>query len=162
MIRAAACPIWRRVVGEPHERLIAFARAALDGAAHPAVRAAAEACRGRSDWACAVEVARRVQALPYRPDPAGADWVRPPCRTLVEGGDCDCLSVLACALNECLNLRWRLAWLVNRREVLDHVLPQVWIDGAWHWQETTLPGARLGEHPYQAAMRLGGRARVTG
>ena len=34
-------------------------------------------------------------------------------------------------------------------------------DGCW-WVETTLPGARIGEHPYVALERLGGRHRIEG
>lgn len=161
-MRPVVCPIWQRVTGEPFERLVRFARFALDGASHPAVIAAAEACRGRSDLACALEVQRRVQALPYLPDPPDGDWVRPPCRTLVEGGDCDCLAVLACALDEVLRVPWRLGWMRNPRAALDHVAPQVYVGGRWCWQEVTVPGARIGEHPREAVRRLGYRARVEG
>lgn len=32
----------------------------------------------------------------------------------------------------------------------------------WAWSETTIPGARVGEHPYAAVARLGKSTRVTG
>lgn len=137
---------------------------AVEGAAHPAVRREVRALWRRDPVERAAALLARVQELPYHPDPSGfgGDWVRPPCRTLVEGGDCDCLTVLVAALDQAAGLTWRVAWLIQPRASLDHVAAQVFVARAWQWQETSVRGALLGESPHDAVMRLGSASHVFG
>jgi hypothetical protein len=69
-------------------------------------------------------------------------------------GDCDCHARLVFALLLAGGLRPRLAFL-HRDGGPIHVLVQVHHAGAWVWLETTVKGARFGEHPVAAARRLG-------
>ena len=158
------CPISSVVAGVPAARLAQFKRVAIAGASHPAIRAKAAELVEPSGAATAAAVLAFVQSLPYHADPSGlgGDWLRPPCRTMVEGGDCDCLATLCGALDHAAGLRWRLAWVVNPRAALDHVAAQVWVAGRWAWQECTIAGARVGEHPRDAVARLGGAWKVEG
>lgn len=139
------------------------ARLAVEGARHSDVVRAALGCRRATPRASAAAVLARVQGLPYREDNAGSrDVIRPPCRTLVEGGDCDCLATLAAALDEVLGLPWRIGWIVQPTAAQDHVAPQVYLARAWWWQDVTIPGALLGESPREAVARVGFRRRVEG
>lgn len=157
------CPRSELVTGHPSARLEAFARIAREGAAHPAVRAAARRCWALTARGRAERVAELVQALPYLDDPPGsADTVRAPCETLEVGGDCDCRTVLAAALLLVLDVPHRLAWIVQRGHPLDHVLCQVYLGLRWEWLDVTVPGARVGEHPAAAVARVGYARRVTG
>lgn len=137
---------------------------AVEGAAHPDVRREVRALWRRDPVERAAVLLARVQELPYHPDPSGfgGDWVRPPCRTLVEGGDCDCLTVLVAALDHAAGLTWRVGWLSQPRATLDHVAAQVFVARAWRWQEVTVRGAWLGESPREAVARLGSASHVYG
>lgn len=159
-----SCPTSRVVDGTPAARLSVFRRMAVEGAAHPDVRREARALWRRDPVERAAALLARVQELPYHPDPAGfgGDWVRPPCRTLVEGGDCDCLTVLVAALDHASGLTWRIGWLVQPRAALDHVAAQVYLRRAWLFQEVTVRGAVLGEGPHEAVARLGSASHVFG
>jgi len=159
-----SCPTSRVVDGTPAARLSVFRRMAVEGAAHPDVRREARALWRRDPVERAAALLARVQELPYHPDPAGfgGDWVRPPCRTLVEGGDCDCLTVLVAALDHASGLTWRIGWLIQPRAALDHVAAQVYLRRAWLFQEVTIRGAVLGEGPHEAVARLGSASHVFG
>lgn len=159
-----SCPSSSVVSGSPAARLSAFRRIAIAGAAHPSVRRAVREVWRNDPVERAAALLARVQELPYHPDPAGfgGDWVRPPCRTLVEGGDCDCLTVLVAAMDHAAGLTWRLAWLVQPRASLDHVAAQVHVARAWQFQEVTVRGAVLGEAPRDAVARLGSASHVFG
>lgn len=69
-------------------------------------------------------------------------------------GDCDCHARLVYALLLAGGMRPRLAFL-HRGGPPIHVLVQVYHSGEWVWLETTVKGARFGEHPWTAARRLG-------
>lgn len=154
---ASSCPAPSWVRGLPVERVAKFARIARDGAGHPRVRATAQALCPAGPWA----VLRLVQGLPFVPDPVGeADLARAPCETLDRGGDCDCLSVLACSLCEACGWKWRILWLPFPDAPQDHVVAQVHWQGRWRWLEVSVPGAELGEHPVEAVRRLGFRERI--
>ena len=158
-----SCPRSERVAGVPAARLAAFERIARAGAAHPDVRRAAARCSRGTLRARAEAVAALVQALPYVDDPPGTvDVVRAPCETLSVGGDCDCRATLAAALCELAGVPWRLAWIVQPDDPLDHVLLQVHVGRGWEWLDVTVPGARVGEHPRDAVARVGFGGRVTG
>lgn len=136
---------------------------ARQGVANLEVQQAARRCARGTALASAAAVAVLVQSLPFVDDPPGPeDLVRAPCETLAVGGDCDCRSVLAAALCELVGVRWRLAWIVQPNDPLDHVLLQVHVGGVWQWLDVTVPGAQVGEHPREAVARVGFGARVTG
>jgi transglutaminase-like putative cysteine protease len=66
-------------------------------------------------------------------------------------GDCDDTARALLALLRSLGHRGRLATLGHPPR---HVAAQVQLGDDWHWLETTIP-ARAGEHPLEAAKRLG-------
>lgn len=98
-------------------------------------------------------------------------------------GDCEDLSVLYAAMARSLGYAARAVWLDQPKADNNHVAGQVCApgrvdpagalyavrvyapergpecDGGWAWVETTLPGARAGEHPYAAHARLRGARR---
>ncbi len=79
-------------------------------------------------------------------------------------GDCDDQSALVMALALASGLRSRIHGLRNRRGEITHACATIWIDGSETWAETTVD-AYLGEHPFDAAVRLGlakSRADITG
>lgn len=110
---------------------------------------------GRALWV-ARRVAAEVQSWPYVDDPPGvADRVCDLRTTAETGGDCDdkakCVVVLLLTAGIPADLRW----MYQRRYVLDHVTALVELEThVWCWVETTI-AAFLGEHPMNAAGRLG-------
>jgi len=114
-----------------------------------------------------------AQALPYAPDDAGpVDLVTTDLDTVTrEGGDCEERSMWLAA-----HLVWHgfaawLAWVTQRGAPLDHVSTLVELGGRRRWVDATVPGARIGEAPEDAAGRVmssgapvgvyGGRINVT-
>lgn len=67
-------------------------------------------------------------------------------------GDCDDQSRALAALMQVSGLRTSMGTLGDPPT---HVAPKVWIDGAWLWADSSVPGSRLGEHPRAAVKRLG-------
>jgi transglutaminase-like putative cysteine protease len=85
-------------------------------------------------------------------------------QTLLAGaGDCDCQVILAGAVAKAGGLPVRVVPFFLSPDDPRHVCCQFGHDGAWHWAETTIP-AQYGEHPFDAARRLGvkGREDITG
>jgi transglutaminase-like putative cysteine protease len=126
--------------GARDSRVVAFAR---------------EAASGSSGAQAAANVLARVQALPYVDEPPGEEWFQPAAYTLAHGGDCDDLVVLFVAAMRVLSVPATVYWITQTGQRLNHVTAQVYLSGRWLWAETTIPGARLGESPYEAARRLG-------
>lgn len=113
----------------------------------------------------------------YRSDPASdEDFYQPVCLTLrpVPGnpispltglpkgaGDCEDTSVLFAALALAVPLvsgipmGAHVQWLDQPGDPQNHVAASVTLPTGALWVETTLPGARIGEHPYAALRRLG-------
>jgi len=152
----AAGGAWE-VSGTPSERLESLARFVVEGA-----RDGALVVPWRRGDLAEVAVARclaSVQALPYVPDPPGKpfDLVRPAVETQFVGGDCEDLAVLLCALYRRLGVRWGLVWIDQGdwSAPLDHVTAEVFLRNQWFWTDPTVPGARVGEHPYDAVRRTG-------
>lgn len=102
----------------------------------------------------AARLLARVQRLPFRYDPAG-EWVQTAGETLATGGDCEDLSALFAWLAKRAGLTTQIVWISQPSALRDHVCAAVLLDGVWWWAEPTIPGARLGESPYDAARRLG-------
>ena len=157
-----------KLLGTPQARLVGLGELAAEGVRDDVVRAAAGRVLGAAATPRerAAAIMRRVQALPYRPDPVyadGADEVFPVVWVLRWGGDCDDLVTAAAALDTLAGLRWRFVWLLQPGEALDHVSLEVWLEERWQWQEVTV-AARLGESPGDAMARLGPVAmeRLTG
>lgn len=126
------------------------------------------------------------ELVEYRNDPASdQDFYQPVCITLrpVPGnpispitgrpkgiGDCEDTSVLYAALVNAVPLvsgipmAGRVEWLSQPDSPQNHVAASVTLPSGQAWVETTLPGARIGEHPYDALARLGNQhaAHITG
>lgn len=111
---------------------------------------------GELEFCLAECIMEACQRLPFRPAPRrrDLDLVQSPEVTLAVGGDCDELSVLAVAADSLSGLESRLCWLSQPDALEDHVLPEVLVAGRWYYQETTVPGARLGELPGDARARI--------
>jgi len=85
-------------------------------------------------------------------------------------GDCEDTSVLYAALANAVPLvsgipmSGRVEWLSQPDSPQNHVAASVTLPSGQAWVETTLPGARIGEHPYDALARLGNQhaAHITG
>lgn len=105
----------------------------------------------------------RVQALPYVSDPVGpVDVVETDVRRVLErGADCEERAALVAALVAADGIAARVVWLVQDGAPLDHVSALVDL-GGWRWADATIPGARVGEHPRDAARRLGYRPHARG
>ncbi len=72
---------------------------------------------------------------------------------LVTGvGDCDDTARAVVALARSVGLKAALV-TVGRLPEGGHVVASIWDGKAWRYAETTLPGARFGEHPYAAKKR---------
>lgn len=83
----------------------------------------------------------------------------PTLHTLEVGlGDCDDSARALLALLRSLDLPARLKTLPEGGPEPLHVAAQVQLGGQWHWLETSID-AEAGEHPLQAAKRLGIAAR---
>lgn len=70
-------------------------------------------------------------------------------------GDCDCQARCVYALLAATGVPTRLAFLGAPGGDPKHVVAQVQTPRGWKWLETTVPGARWGEHPIAAAQRTG-------
>lgn len=94
-------------------------------------------------------VQRRVR---YVPDPVGQD---PVTTWETARGDCKDSAVLFASMAVALGARVRLM-AMGWKGRPSHVCAQVALDAGapWLWAETTLDGARLGEHPTDALRRL--------
>lgn len=85
-------------------------------------------------------------------------------------GDCEDTSVLFAAMALAVPLvsgipmGAHVQWLDQPGDPQNHVAASVTLPSGELWVETTLPGARIGEHPYDALKRLGNThaSRLTG
>lgn len=86
--------------------------------------------------------------------PESVELFRPTQNTIEDGiGDCDCSARAYLALARAAGLKAGLATL---GQPPTHVAPVVNLGrGRWVWAETSVRGAELGEHPIEAARRLG-------
>lgn len=102
--------------------------------------------------ASALEV---VQSLYYRLDHVGEEWFQSTDYTIENGGDCEDMGVMLVAINGLLGLKSRLVWIYQPGHPLNHLSTQLFLDGEWIWEDASIRGASLGEHPYAALKRLG-------
>lgn len=111
---------------------------------------------GRGDLDAVARALREVQALPYTPDPPGSVDLLSLSLACVErvGGDCEERAALFAARCDAMRVRAAVVWVPQPWARLDHVSSQVMVQGRWCWADATVPGARLGEHPWDAARRL--------
>lgn len=83
-------------------------------------------------------------------------------------GDCEDMSILYVALARALGFRANTMWVQQDGAFQNHVAAVVYIptvvapSGAPLWAETTIDGARIGEHPWVVVERLGHQPRVFG
>lgn len=97
-----------------------------------------------------------VQALPYLADLPGLDTLSDPRTTVREGGDCKeraLLLALLLVVSEGANVE--IAWQRQRGAPQDHVTLIEWRGRERSWLDGTVPGARVGEEPHDAARRTG-------
>lgn len=138
----------------PRRRLVEALRLAWSTVTDSAVVALLmPALRGSSTERASALLAS-IQALPYVPDPPGVERLQTSAETAREGGDCEDKAALFAVLARAAGLPAEVIWFSQPSLAKDHVTARVRVDGAWLWAETTIP-ARLGEHPYEAAARLG-------
>lgn len=123
------------------------------------------------DEAKANSLLRFVQKdIGYKDDPQG-EWYQGPIYTLTNGGDCEDLSTLFCAMCGCLGIESRVVWMDQPGAKLNHVTAQVLVSpkrwrsaeitrpssgsqgSSWKWAETTIESAKVGDHPYDAAKK---------
>jgi len=77
----------------------------------------------------------------YLPDPIGLELVQSPEITIQQqAGDCDDLSVLFAALAMSVGLPVRLVVVGPSPEALEHVYPEVYVDGEWVGADLTVGG----------------------
>jgi transglutaminase-like putative cysteine protease len=69
-------------------------------------------------------------------------------------GDCDDHARVVAALTRGAGLRAQIVGVANKEGRTTHVAPLVFDGSNWRWAETTI-AARFGEHPRDAARRLG-------
>ena len=86
-------------------------------------------------------------------------------------GDCEDLATLLVCLCLCLGITARVKWIEQKGSPLNHVAAVVLFDDqrpddpkAWRCTDATIPGARVGETPYEALDRVGPgfRSRIFG
>lgn len=83
-------------------------------------------------------------------------------------GDCEDLTILYIAMARALGFRANALWIQQDGAFQNHVAAAVYVptqfspSGAPLWAETTIPGARVGEHPYIVVERLGHQPRLFG
>jgi transglutaminase-like putative cysteine protease len=141
------------------DRLAVIVGIARRGVDAPIVRRLADLARARAGHdrdprRLATEALRVVQRAGYRRD-VDPELFQNAAYTAMNGGDCEDLTPLYMAVCRVLGLRTQAAWLDQPGRALNHVAPQVLLDGAWTWADPSVCGARLGEHPYAAVARVG-------
>jgi len=83
-------------------------------------------------------------------------------------GDCEDMSILYVSLARALGFRANTLWVQQDGAFQNHVAAVIYVptviapSGAPMWAETTIDGARLGEHPWVVVERLGHQPRVFG
>lgn len=131
----------------------------------PAFEAERRALAGRFEVERAGYWLAKVQAIPYASDPVGvADEVERDVRKALAGPiDCEERSMLVAAMCAADGIDAEVAWIPQRPAPLDHVTALVWLGGdAAAWADGTIPGARVGEHPRDAARRVGYKPHARG
>jgi transglutaminase-like putative cysteine protease len=104
------------------------------------------------------QLARRLLAFVQQTvtfAPEDGEKFRTPSLTLTMGaGDCDDSARLIAALAMATGMPARVVLEKNSRGEESHVVAQIWHNEAWHYAEGTF-AAMYGEHPREAAQRLG-------
>lgn len=128
-------------------------------AAEPWMRTFAERLRASVGATSADDYARAVFNLvqgSVRFEREIGEVFQSPRVTLERGvGDCDCHSRLVYTLLVAGGVPSRLAFLGRSGGGPRHVVAQARTETGWTWLETTVPGARYGEHPIAGAIRVG-------
>lgn len=145
----------RARVAELERRADAWAR-------DPRVRRVADAVAAASPTVRAEALLRIAQRMTWRPNPPGAlDCFETLDQVLGHGGTCKALACWLVAAARAAGLAARVVWIPQPGEDVNHVTAQLAPAGAWLWAEPSIPGARLGEGPFEAAARLGDRRALT-
>lgn len=96
-----------------------------------------------------------VQKLPHVPDPEGKDCYKTVDETALYGAECKGKNVLFCAIVIRLGVNAEPVWIMQEGMPLNHVASVVMIKGKPYWADASIPGALLGETPYEALERSG-------
>ncbi len=152
------------------ERLRIMNDIALEGQGFPSVQALAyqarsvacarqAVCTGPTNREATLILAaaslEAVQSLYYRLDHIGEEWFQSTDYTIDHGGDCEDMGVMLAAINGLLGLKSRLVWIYQPGHSLNHLSTQLNVNGEWIWEDPSIRGAKLFEHPYAALQRLG-------
>lgn len=117
-----------------------------------AVRVRATA-RSQTPWDLASRAMQLVQQLPYVPDPTGQDCYKDVETTVRTGGECKALNTLLVSILLRLGIDAEVVWIMQEGKPLNHVVSIVRFHGEPFWADGSIPGAQLGESPYQALER---------
>lgn len=96
-----------------------------------------------------------VQKLPHVPDPEGQDCYRTAEETALYGAECKGKNILFSAIMIRLGIVAEPVWIMQEGMPLNHVASVVMLEGTPYWADASIPGARLGETPYEALERSG-------
>lgn len=145
-----------RVTCDDNRTAIALldALATLDARENPRVVAIARSLVGASEAETARAIMRFVQhGVRYERD--DVQWFRSSDATLSLGvGNCVNTARLVVALARAAGLAARAVPVPNPDGEIVHTAAQIRVDHEWRWAESSVPGAELGESPYDVARRL--------
>lgn len=121
-----------------------------------------------SDEEAAAVILFCVQQLPFLENPTDRDIYREVSRTIKEGADCKGKTALILAGLWNRGIRGQALWVNQNGFDINHVLGATSFDppsvpdrdAEWKYMEGSIRGARLGESPYQAAVRIGDRRAI--
>lgn len=137
----------------PCERIAILERLATSGSRRPFVQAFAQKLPGKTNLEIARSALAAVQELPYVPGPPNEEWMQGATWTMAHGGECKALSVLLVAALRARGVPAEIVWITQTGKPLNHVTVVVSDGPDQYWAEPAVPGARLGESPYEAIER---------
>lgn len=106
-------------------------------------------------WSFIQQALDEVQHLPYVPDPEGQDCYKTADDTAAYGAECKGKNILFSALMIRLGITAEPVWIMQEGMPLNHVASVVMVQGNPYWADASIPGARVGESPYEALERVG-------
>jgi len=148
------------------ERIRILNNLSQQGTSYSPLQEIAQRIRRASGWSnqmLTVTLAlQAVQSLKYVPNPEGEEWIQDVPYTMAYGGECKALSVMLVALLSLLGVYAEVVWITQTGRPINHVTVVAWIGGKQYWAEPAVRGAKLGESPYAAVVRLGSQQHVVG
>src|SRR5205807_686257 len=100
-----------------------------------------------------------LRSIVFTPDPVGKEGVQTAEWTLhYRRGDCDCISVLLCALLESVGIRCRFITVATdprNPDLFSHVYPEAWIGGKWVSVDAARRAPAFGRSPSRVFRKRG-------